>query len=199
MKNMKEDRRARKTKRVLQEGLAELLLEKEIEKITIKELTDKVDIHRGTFYAHYQDIYELNAYMEETTIQEISDILSAKYPSGSTGLRVFYEALFGHILENRKICRLLFRKSANNTFLNRLTNLFIESSLELWSEELKMTVKQEELEYYATFYFSGALSLISQWAKNNFADPIHVLIDLLMGIDEKFSMILKENCNSSTK
>jgi len=55
----KEDRRVRKTKKALREGLAELLTQKSIQKITVRELTDKVDIHRSTFYANYEDIYDL--------------------------------------------------------------------------------------------------------------------------------------------
>ena len=55
----KEDRRVRKTKKALREGLIELLNEKSIQSITVRELTDKVDIHRSTFYANFKDVYEL--------------------------------------------------------------------------------------------------------------------------------------------
>jgi len=43
--NNKEDRRVRKTKKSLREGLVELLQEKSIQNITVKELTDRADIH----------------------------------------------------------------------------------------------------------------------------------------------------------
>ena len=50
------DRRVRKTKSQLRAGLAQLMREKSIREITVKELVDKVDINRSTFYLHYSDI-----------------------------------------------------------------------------------------------------------------------------------------------
>ena len=44
---------------VLAESLVELSAKKPIEKITIKEITDKAGVIRPTFYNHFQDKYEL--------------------------------------------------------------------------------------------------------------------------------------------
>ena len=42
----KEDRRVRKTKEALRNGLLQLMQEKQINEITVKELTELVDINR---------------------------------------------------------------------------------------------------------------------------------------------------------
>lgn len=44
---------------LLAESLKELALKQPIEKITIKEITDKAGVIRPTFYNHFQDKYEL--------------------------------------------------------------------------------------------------------------------------------------------
>ena len=59
MKELKMDRKTRYTRMVLQDSLIELMKEKPISKITIKELCEKADINRTTFYAHYTDQYDL--------------------------------------------------------------------------------------------------------------------------------------------
>lgn len=69
------DRRIKKTKKALCEALAQLLINKDLSDITIKELTDTADIHRATFYAHYQDIYDLYEQIEESVINEIDSII----------------------------------------------------------------------------------------------------------------------------
>ncbi len=69
----KVDRRVRKTKAQLREGLAHLMLEKSIKEITVKELVDEVDINRSTFYLHYADIYQM--------LQQIEEEASGKYYS----------------------------------------------------------------------------------------------------------------------
>ena len=53
---------------ILAESLKELAAKKPIEKITIKEITDKAGVIRPTFYNHFQDKYEL---LEWITVNEI--------------------------------------------------------------------------------------------------------------------------------
>ena len=53
---------------VLAESLKELSKTKPIEKITIKEITDKAGVIRPTFYNHFQDKYEL---LEWITVNEL--------------------------------------------------------------------------------------------------------------------------------
>lgn len=47
------------TKRVIREAFLQLLNEKTLSKITVKDITDRCGINRNTFYYHYQDIPEL--------------------------------------------------------------------------------------------------------------------------------------------
>ncbi|MCR5416593.1 MAG: TetR/AcrR family transcriptional regulator C-terminal domain-containing protein [Pseudobutyrivibrio sp.] len=53
---------------VLAESLKELAASKPIDKITIKEITDKAGVIRPTFYNHFQDKYEL---LEWITVNEL--------------------------------------------------------------------------------------------------------------------------------
>ena len=59
------DRRVRKTKKQLRQGLTQLLQTKNINEISVRELSDLVDINRGTFYLHYRDIYDLLDQIEQ--------------------------------------------------------------------------------------------------------------------------------------
>ena len=60
----KEDRRVKKTEKALAEALSTLLVNKKIQAITIRELTETADVHRSTFYTHYKDIYDLYDQLE---------------------------------------------------------------------------------------------------------------------------------------
>ena len=54
----KEDRRVRRTRKILTQALTELLQQKQVNEITVKELTDLADMNRGTFYLYYKDIFD---------------------------------------------------------------------------------------------------------------------------------------------
>lgn len=49
------DRRVQKTRRLLQDALIELVAEKGYESVSIREILDKANVGRSTFYAHFQD------------------------------------------------------------------------------------------------------------------------------------------------
>lgn len=55
------DRRVRKTTAALREALHSLVIEKPYDEISVKELLDRADVGRSTFYTHFQDKDELLA------------------------------------------------------------------------------------------------------------------------------------------
>lgn len=53
------DLRIKKTKRAIRSAFAELIKEKPMEKITVKEIAERAEINKTTFYAHYETVYDL--------------------------------------------------------------------------------------------------------------------------------------------
>ena len=48
-----------------------LYTQKPITEITIKELTREADVHRSSFYSHYDDIYDLLTHCEEDLLEQM--------------------------------------------------------------------------------------------------------------------------------
>lgn len=71
MREETQDRRIKRTKMLLQKTLVDLMLEKEVGKISVKELTQKADVNRSTFYLHYLDIYDMLEQMENEFVETI--------------------------------------------------------------------------------------------------------------------------------
>lgn len=71
------DTRVKRTKKMIRNGLIELSKTKCITKITVKELTDLIEINRGTFYLHYKDISELVDAIEEDLYNELKATMHA--------------------------------------------------------------------------------------------------------------------------
>jgi len=184
----KEDRRVRKTKKALREGMAELLMEKGIQQITVRELTDKADVHRSTFYANFKDVYDLYKQMEDMVIQEVGEILSLEY---NLNTREFFGVLFRYINENKKICRLILGEHASGTFYNRISDLLKDSCIACWRGEFSLTAGAEELEPYAQFLLSGSLSMVGEWVGSDFARPAEELMRILAEIDYSFRLFIK--------
>lgn len=70
------DRRILKTRSVIKESLTALMKEKPFDKITIKDITDKANINRATFYLHYMDKYDLLEQSQNDILNEIREVLA---------------------------------------------------------------------------------------------------------------------------
>ena len=53
------NRNARRTRGFIENAFLELMKEKHYTKISVREITEKADINRSTFYRHYLDTYDL--------------------------------------------------------------------------------------------------------------------------------------------
>ena len=70
------DRRIRKTQHSLQEAFIQLVMEKELNQITIKELCARADINKSTFYLHYRDIYDLASSLKGKLLDDTYAIIA---------------------------------------------------------------------------------------------------------------------------
>ena len=179
-KNM--DRRVRKTRAQLRQGLAELLKEKSIKEITVKELVEKVDINRSTFYLHYTDIYDMMEKIENELTGEIEDLIRTHPVSPfNEDSFPFIEDIFSILAENRDICAALLGDicaallgpNGDISFLHRIEALLSEHSL----NALKQTFpeKMDDLTYYYAFCLSGCIGLVKTWlSEGSSVSPQHM-------------------------
>jgi AcrR family transcriptional regulator len=65
------DIRAKKTRSSIINAFLELRSKKPLEKITIKELSEKAMINKATFYLHFKDIYDLSDNLETEIAQSV--------------------------------------------------------------------------------------------------------------------------------
>jgi len=74
------DRRVVRTKAVIRHALTELIEEKGFEALTVKDITTRANINRGTFYLHYRDKYDLLQQSEQELIEGLIAIISTIRP-----------------------------------------------------------------------------------------------------------------------
>ena len=62
--------RGKQAKARIRQAFTKLLREKPIQRIAVKELCQEAGVNRSTFYAHYQDIYDLLTKIEEDMLED---------------------------------------------------------------------------------------------------------------------------------
>jgi len=70
------DRRVIKTKRAIRNAFAKLLTQKDMNDITIKDITELADINRKTFYNYYNGIYQLVDEVENEVAEKVELLIA---------------------------------------------------------------------------------------------------------------------------
>ena len=162
----KMDRRVRKTKAQLREGLARLMQKKSIKEISVKELVDEVDINRSTFYLHYSDIPGLLAEVENEMMEEMQNITEVmkKYPidpDNSDSVLQFIVQFFSIMDNDRDLCLALLGPHGDMAFVEQIENLLAETFLKRLPE--KLPKNDPNIKYPYAFILNGCVGLIRTW------------------------------------
>lgn len=165
MKNEKTDRRVRYTKMVLKQSLINLLREKSITKISVKEICEEADINRATFYAHYTDQYALLSSIEKEFIDDINQYLNncPFNENESETLQVMFK-LFEYIRENSELCSVLLGENGNSDFPRDVMLIFQRQFASEWTS--KKMIKRMDAEYIFSYTAIGSMGLIQIWLRD---------------------------------
>jgi AcrR family transcriptional regulator len=176
----KENRKSRYSKMVMRESIMELMKEKSILSVSVKDICDLADISRSTFYDHYKDQYDLLKQIEDETLAYFEDMLNRykdKQTKKETGQMV--EEMLTYIANNGNTIHVLLSENGDLTFQKKLLYHFImHNQITKYFSENQQS--QETMPYYTVFLVHGAIGLIQHWLKDNMAMPIPQLAKMLM-------------------
>lgn len=117
----KPDRRVRRTRAQLRQGLAQLMGEKSVNEVTVTELVDLVDINRSTFYLHYRDIPHMLECVEQELYEQIRHAMEQTLTGRFEGdTLAFLEDVFSILFANRDICAALLGPGGTLAFSTTL-------------------------------------------------------------------------------
>ena len=168
-----DNRSVRNTKRRLREGLLRLLEEKPINEISVKELAELVDVNRGTFYFHYQDIYDLLRDMEQDFFENFDRTLSENSPAlDEDGFPVldaesapYLHAIFSFVDENRSFCRIMLSPHGDMQFVE-LVKERIDRQCRFFWQLLAPGADEAQSGIYNAFLINGLIGLIREWVND---------------------------------
>ena len=156
-----ENQRTRLTKRLLRENLLELLKEKPVEYITVKELCELAELNRSTFYAYYNDVPALYREMGGELAQALLDHIRAINQGG----QIDTAPMLSYIRDNRELFHLLvYRDKYLNA--NQPVQLQIIQGYFDISPELHLPCAPEEREYFLQYLYMGGTGIIHRWVQN---------------------------------
>ena len=178
-----EYRSAIRSRKLINDALADLLAEKPLDKITVTDVATRADINRGTFYAHYRDIPDVVDNLIQEAFSTIRDTLM---------MHADDTADIGHqVLSNVQIFLekdlQFYRKLLNSNVAGGMLEKLIGAVLDFMMENREMIGlgQQEQYQVAIRFCAGGLSNLYRDW----FAGKIPCTLSELTVIGE--NMILK--------
>ncbi|OWA37395.1 hypothetical protein B9G55_04865 [Saccharibacillus sp. O16] len=120
------DRRVRKTRETLFETLIEMLRQKDLERITVQEIADHADVHRGTVYLHFQDKFDLLNQCMDSYLQRLND--SCRPDDPSEPIEDALLRTFRYLEDSADVYGVLFRSDGLSAFRSRLSDMLREGA-----------------------------------------------------------------------
>lgn len=177
MAKKKIDRRVKYTKTVLKKTLIQLMTEHHISKISVKQICEVADVNRSTFYAHYDNQYDLLRHIEQETIKDINEFIF-KEASRQVTVHGMFCLMLEYAAHNAQLFRILLNDRSGTSFRNELIEFVKE--LALVETYTGYKANPHIIEYIQLFAISGYFSVIDKWLEDGMIEPITELADLLL-------------------
>lgn len=168
------------TRQNLLDAFWSLYCEKRIEKITVKEITEKAGYNRGTFYEYFTDVYDVLEKLEDSLIPEIHELppISVKDQDMEMPLDMFmtlYE-------KNSKYYSVLLGDKGDPAFASKLKNSTKPVLKQAFLE--KSNINPIEFDFILEFVLSSMIGIMSYWFREDKVLSAEELVSLIYDLME---------------
>lgn len=179
--NTKNNQRTRLSKILLKNALMDLLSEKgSVTKISVRELCERADLNRSTFYAHYSEPKELLEEVETELLDATREHLQKIGAENDIGAHRYLLSFLIYIKENDKPFRTLLIDAGDPEFRSK----FMQQSIIQFVENLDIAFPKEQEQYIYSYILNGSTGVIIQWMRSDYSIDENALVDLLFFINQ---------------
>ena len=179
----KTDQRTRLTLYMIRGALIKLMQEKPVQGISVKALCDEAGISRGTFYSHYEDIYDLLHRIEAEMMEEFRQALAPLLQNKDQNFTVMEvtSQIFRCIRDNADLCSVTLGPYGDKEFAAELLAAGRESCVESYGKFFG-NASPQEIEYYYAFVSAGCIGLLEKWIAGGMMTDTDTLARMTEGI-----------------
>ena len=163
----KMDARVKKSKKKFHNALISLMQEKRLEHITVKELCERSGLNRGTFYLHYQDVFELMQEVERGLEEGFSAVLE-RAPMEALDedeQKPVLREVCRYFEENAAACRLFLCRGEHTALVERVKSVVQKRALSQW--RALHGGDDVRYEYAFAFVSAGCIGMLTLWLEQD--------------------------------
>lgn len=147
---------------------------KSIYKVSIRELCEKAEINRSTFYKYYGSQFDLLTEMEDDVISLIMESLAEDADKGSHSL----SEMCRYLEDNIELARLLINNNVDPQFPEKVFAL--PQVRHMIDRVLGDKYTQTEHEYISSFLTYGSYQIVRAWINKEKRESPEEIADLIL-------------------
>jgi len=164
--NRPNNKRRQDSRRRIETALVRLLQDRELEKVTVREICEAAQVNRTTFYANYMDIYDLADAVQKSMEATVLELYSEE--QGATVRTHDFTKLIYHIKENPIFYKTYFK-------------LNVGDQLRFGAYDIKDAAAyyDRHVDYHIEFFRHGFNAVIKMWLSRDCAESPEEIIAIL--------------------
>lgn len=167
----KTDLRVIKTKKAIRNAFAELLSEKDIQKITIKDIADAAVINRKTFYNYYAGVYSVVDEIENEIIMAFIDALrDADFKQLLHEPYEIFKKLTTIINSDFDFYSHLMKMDSNTSLISKIIQALEVNIKKSFSEQISMN--KFTLDLVFDYAIAGMITVYQKWFNSDRTESI---------------------------
>ncbi len=164
-----QDRRVKRTQRLLAQALIALTLERGYDAVTIRDITQRADIGYATFFRHYHDKDELLADVLQVVVEDLLDRLQPRHTDGPEVAPAEVGTLiFEYIHDHSEVCRVLLGSQGPASLVRRVIE---DGAQRVVAEHTARQGGAVPVEIAANHIVAATMALIQWWLDHEMPYP----------------------------
>ena len=176
-KKMKEDLRTQLSKKMIKNGLLELLNHKKSYDINVRELCDKAGVNRSTFYRHYDNIADVLDEIVEDIGKIITDTNASSYSDPDHADDYIYQAVRFFDEHHEYDPLILSDQISLQMVFDRFEQLIMPG--------IGVSLSDIERRYLVKYLLGGTYAIIKDWVLNQRKESAKQIADILYRLSFK--------------
>lgn len=175
--NTKDNRRKKEKGRAMIQAFFSILqTKKTVSKVTVREICEKAEINRSTFYAHYQDVYDLLEQVEKAMAKSLTQAFLDELAAGRDIADCFHR-LFAFIGEHREFYAIYLNETNKSGVIGLTRELYADRVPSDFWKEMGCS-SPDELPYHEEYALAGLTAIVRRWLNTGCKETPEELCDI---------------------
>ena len=164
--NKPNNKRRQDSRRRIETALVRLLQDRELEKVTVREICEAAQVNRTTFYANYMDIYDLADAVQKSMEAAVLELYSEEQ---------------GAMVRTHDFTKLIYHIKENPIFYKTYFKLNVGDKLRFGAYDIKdaAVYYDRHVDYHIEFFRHGFNAVIKMWLSRDCAESPEEIIAIL--------------------